>query len=496
MRIGFIGFCAILAVAFALCAKERPCAEPNVDCLIDEALAALPAATRLQGINQIAAQLVLLGRAEAARAVVAEDYSWQSDASRRSRFSLLWAVETWRVLQDGTPLEAQVTGSPPPDALALVHLSGLLTFGPAYAGLRPAPPQLPEMDRRAARAALAVRMSEGAGPVSAQTRLEAAEIFAELGQADRAFALLEAVYAEGGEGTQISVMRISAEAMQAIGVARALEVIDRAGKTSVFALLNASRAAPTPEVRVSYLSRAFRMARDDGPWPDRDHLTRVVEAALDVGEADLALRFARDFDIAAQARETFLPSDMHLAAAAALHKTGAPAPEIRAALARALESFGNRRLSVDSAVPLATLLVKLGDVDTALLRLKDTRDANAWERVLAEPLPEKARDRVTDQAARELGTEALRDVELRLAIRAPEPMRTALQSKVLPWAGETMETWRGRDALRRLPHVATLAARAGEADLESRAEVLFARVALRRGAPRDLMQAAWRLSQD
>ncbi|MEM1101439.1 MAG: hypothetical protein AAGH73_07895, partial [Pseudomonadota bacterium] len=88
------------------------------------------------------------------------------------------------------------------------------------------------------------------------------------------------------------------------------------------------------------------------------------------------------------------------------------------------------------------------------------------------------------------------DIELRLAIRAPEPTRTALQSKVLPWAGETMESWRGLDALRRLPHVATLAVRAGDADLESRAEALFARVALRRGAPRDLMQAAWRLSQD
>ncbi|MEL6550606.1 MAG: hypothetical protein AAFQ54_10220 [Pseudomonadota bacterium] len=496
MRIWLIGVCAILAVAFALLARERPCAEANVDCLVDEALAALPAATRPQRINQIAAQLAFLGRAKAARSVVAEDYSWQSDASRRSRFSLLWAVETWRALQDGTPLEAQITGNPPPDALALVHLSGLLTSGPAYAGLRPAPAQLPESDRRAARAALALSMSEGAGPVSAQTRLEAAKVFAELGHADRAFALLEAVYAEGGEGTQISVMRISAETMQAIGVARVLEVIERAGKTSVFALLNAARAAPTPEARESYLTRAFRMARDDGPWPDRDHLTRVVGAALDVGEPDLALRFARDFDIAARTRVTFLPSDMHLAAAAALQETGAPAPEVRAALARALESFGNRRLSVDSAVPLATLLVKLGDVDTALLRLKVTRDANAWERVLSEPLPQKARDRITAQAARGLGAEALRDIELRLAIRAPEPMRTALQSKVLPWAGETMESWRGRDALRRLPQVATLAARAGDAELETRAEALFAEAALRRGAPRDLMQAAWRLSQD
>jgi hypothetical protein len=104
--------------------------------------------------------------------------------------------------------------------------------------------------------------------------------------------------------------------------------------------LAAARAERDPALTIRDLAVAFvAYSRAGGPWPDFTGLGRVVQAAVDSGQASSGLALARE--MAELARTTEYPFQVfgNIHAARALLTAGAPRHEVRASLDAAVSLF-------------------------------------------------------------------------------------------------------------------------------------------------------------
>ncbi len=362
---------------------------------------AKPSLTRF---GRTLSQLALLGQIEVAaelhQAIQLEKGSTPEDARRHAEER----VASHRIataIRGGADVQTALDTTPGVHAGALwIATLDLMGRNPYSAG-----PGRPRVDDRVlndiATALIALARADTL-PARRRSLEYAAEVAAMLGRVEDARAALALI--PPGEAYQ--AVRLSPDLIAAIGPEEARAFYDRTGLATKTAPLDIAFAEADD-------ARAERVIRDTyqgfataEPFPEYGDMRDLIFRTAEAGRTDLALSLARQLAGQAATGARVFPAFPHIDAARALHASGAPDDEIRAALDRAEAEFpGNENAVIGVGVvggtytwsggigeqarrETAHLRADLGETDRAL-RLMDglTQPNFNWPNLLQPDLP-------------------------------------------------------------------------------------------------------------
>ncbi len=497
---------------FAACHEE-----PTSDCLLDLGTALALQGERHGADRELPDYLADAGRfadAEAIFPLWARSMGWD-EADVAEEAGRIAPHLLARDLRAGLDLDAALAGVPDADGGDL-WLAGLDLLGRDPFGVRRlAPDGPPTAADKAVVAALARRILEWVREDSPRARpfhlAYAAELHAELGDAEGARAALGEMRARGETATTVSEELIRVAGWDAVR-----EVLDLSGAGGTVHLTRAALASDDPTQAASLLEEAFNLAAGRMHWPDFDRLREVVEAAsaLALPEArPLADRLVGLADATESPFRVFHQID----AAGALLAAGAGRSEVlgRLDLAEALfppdpdEVVGisfnigpvrwkGSGLADDARSQIADIAVAVGDLERAARMLRGMEEpVQGWMGLAFEDLPLSVRDALLATARATLPEDEARYVAGQFARRAVWSdqgeaeiawalalARTLVDEAVEGSHGDTVPV-----------AVAVVAHRAGDGDLETAALLSLARRALANRDAGDLVSAGHLLAE-
>jgi tetratricopeptide (TPR) repeat protein len=284
---------------------------------------------------------------------------------------------------------------------AYIAALDLLGASPYGSGFPVRPPTEAEMQAVAGIAELLVTLAGSLRGGQQENALEyAAELYARLGQRDRALMIFRRIERDDSWHGIVSPLLMDAD----IG-AIALERCNERPECRVRVLHRAAMVTGSDAEAEAMLREAFAIHLERQVWPDFDKMAEIVDLAVNRGNLDLALDLARELDRLAQSRDGAFPSFPHIEAARALLLSGAPLEDVRAALDRAeadMPGGGGAVIGLGHMGPItwgggigedalraqASLRAQIGDIDRAILLMEGIENpAYSWGSVLGPALP-------------------------------------------------------------------------------------------------------------
>lgn len=487
-------------------------AAPSAECLADLAVEAGLADRSPPAYLRDAAVLPKLGRFDQAQALA--DHMRKAQLASGSKAPEYDGLASHRIaahVRGGMTAEQAVAQVPDAHYGAL-WIAGLDLLGRNPYGLPKSETAVTEPATLAAVAGLAdalVTMDAGLNPQERSSALEyAAELRALLGDDDGAKAAVALLPKDLPDPLPLTAMLTLA-----VGPDVALSVCPSDTACRPYALRFAAAAA-LPEQAKALLTEAFDLAAN-AHYPEGFRLRDVVQDAVDLGQADLALTLARRLADVASSRPGIFPVFNHLDAAHALQAAGADPAEVRAALARAkaelpggavdtivgvgvvsgLIAWNGSGLGAEALRSMALIHARLGEVDQALSLIEQAGDpVYAWQEVLVADLPTATLDQFLAAAALSLPPEdfAFRRSALARDMLVSDAADAATRDWALALAQQALAQapMQGAPALFTCKAVAVVADQTGDPALRDAALSHAARLALEMGDVQSLLHAA------
>lgn len=487
-------------------------AAPSAECLADLAVQAGLADRAPPAYLREAAVLPKLGRFDQAQALA--DHMRKAQLASGSKAPEYDGLASHRIaahVRGGMTAEQAVAQVPDANHGAL-WIAGLDLLGRNPYGLPKSETAVTEPATLAAVTGLAdslVAMDAGLNPHERSTALEyAAELRALLGDvagAKAAVALLPKDLPDP--------LPLSARLTLAVGPDVALSVCPPNTACRPYAMRFAAAAAP-PEQARALLTEAFDLAANTH-YPEGFRLRDVVQDAVDLGQADLALTLARRLADVAATRPGIFPVINHLDAAHALLAAGADPAEVRAALARAKAelpggaadtivgldvvsgpiAWDGSGLGAEALRSMALIHAYLGEVDQALPLIEQAGDpVYSWQEVLVADLPTATLDQLLAAASAALPPEdfAFRRAALARDVLLSGAPGAATRAWALALAQQALAAapMQGAPALFTCEALAVVADKTGDPALRDAALSHAARLALETGDLQSLLHAA------